>query len=615
MISELPYIALLLATFTLHSGLCGFALLVALLGPDDAALIRLNGYLKCCVAMTLGLVISAVCLFVIAQTGLLTRSNVVLSGAAMASIAALVLWRGREKVALLASPAVCTTDCVIVGGSFLLVLIHAMQAPGYWDDTMYHLPLARSYVTHHSLVLNEFIRFPLVPQFMNLIVALGLMFGGEFGAQAFATLPIFVMGIGIFGAFVWVRVPIVLGAIALIMLVAMTPVRHTLGYAYIDNGLAAMCWAATLCLAIWTTTENKRSALGWLVVAAILAGGAAGSKYFGAAFAVLLASYLIVAYRDLRSAVIFCLVMTSICACWYVRSFLLSGDPVHPVGGAFFGYYLWNTEDFLMQKQEQHNFGVAASTLNLPGALAEAGATLLIPALGVVLITARARGLNTLRYIFYLYLVFWFVTSQVDRYLAPIFATGAFLSILTLYAALGFLARKAAALPMVQKISDRITDRMVARFSLAGITGILGFLCIEQALKSHPTPEMWQSALEDRAGYRLMSAANDRTTVDGDRLLQIGFENATYFFEGTAMGDHFGKARYRSFLDCGPDGCELLPPEALAVTVDDLGARMLAVSTRVIGGFDPTRYARFFEPVYSDTEGVLLIRTKLTPDR
>ncbi|MEM8840650.1 MAG: hypothetical protein AAGD47_02635 [Pseudomonadota bacterium] len=613
MLSDLPFIALLLAVFALYSGLCGFAVMIAVLGDDDEPLARMNGYLKSSIALTLGLVVSAVCLFCLAQIGLFTPIAVAASGLVLATASGVILWRRPGASAMPALFAARATDIVFVGGSFVLVLIHAMQAPGYWDDTMYHLPLARSYISHQGLVLNEYIRFPLVPQFMNLIVALGLMFGGDFGAQAFATLPIFVMGIGLVGAFAWVRAPILLGAVALIVLVAMTPVRHTLGYAYIDNGMAAMCWAATLCLAIWTTAHSSRSALGWLVLAAVLAGGAAGSKYFGAAFGVLLASYLIMAYRDLRCAVIFGAVMTAICACWYLRSYLLSGDPVHPVGGPLFGYYLWNAEDFLMQKREQHNFGVAASTLNLPGALTEAGAALLIPALGSALIPGRVKGFNTLRYIFYVYLAFWFVTSQVDRYLAPIFATGAFLSILSLYTAIRLIAMKARRLAVVQAFSGHLTDRLATRFTLAGVVGILGFLCVEQALKSHPTPDLWQAALEDRAGHRLMSAANDRMATDGDRLVQIGFENAIYFFDGTAMGDHFGKARYRAFFDCDAAGCTLLPPGEMASKVDAMGAKMLAVSSRTVSGFDPDAYAQFFKPVYADPEGVLLVRTREPP--
>lgn len=611
MLANLPFVALLLATYALHSALCGYAVFHTLLPPNDGPFSRLNGYLKCCVAINLGIVISAVCLFVLAEFGLFTKLAVAITGLAIASASTLALWHRVGSATLLKPTAITATDVIIVVGTFLLVIIHAMQAPGYWDDTMYHLPLAKSYITHEGLVLSEFVRFPLVPQYMNLIVALGLMFGGDFGAQAFATLPIFVMAVGLVGAFIWAQAPVLLGAISIVVLVAMTPVRHTLGYAYIDNGMASMCWAATICIAFWSTTENKRSALAWLIMAGLLAGGAAGTKYFGAAFAVLLASYLVVAYRDLKSAVIFGLVMTAICAGWYIRSYLIAGDPVHPVGGPFFGYYLWNAEDFLLQKREQHNFGVAASTLNLPGALKEAGAMLLIPALGCILLASPRRGFNAFRYIFFAYLVFWFVTSQVDRYLAPIFAVGAFLSVLTLYMALRFVVVWTNSLPIIQTFGDRLAGGSIAKLAIAGI---LGFLCVEQFLKSHPTTSLWQAALEDRAGYRLMSAANDRIAQDGDRLVQIGFENAIYFFDGTAMGDHFGKARYRDFLSCSAAGCILLPPEALALKIDELGAQMAVVSNSAVSGFDATTYAEFFDPVYVDSEGTLLVRTGVAPD-
>src|SRR5690606_10534984 len=38
---------------------------------------------------------------------------------------------------------------------FLLAVSVSMHPPAHWDDTMYQLPLARSYVEHRAIVLNE----------------------------------------------------------------------------------------------------------------------------------------------------------------------------------------------------------------------------------------------------------------------------------------------------------------------------------------------------------------------------------------------------------------------------------------------------------------------------
>src|SRR6266436_3788704 len=81
----------------------------------------------------------------------------------------------------------------------IIVLIATLRTLGYWDDTMYHLPISRFYVENQGIVLNEYLRFPLVPQDMQMLFALGLMIGGDAAAQAMATIPIFIISLGLIG--------------------------------------------------------------------------------------------------------------------------------------------------------------------------------------------------------------------------------------------------------------------------------------------------------------------------------------------------------------------------------------------------------------------------------
>src|SRR5690606_37930611 len=92
------------------------------------------------------------------------------------------------------------------------------------------------------------------------------------------------------------------------------PVKSTLGFAYIDNGLAMFCWAAALMAASAAGTQgptsraaatdardparsatvehpgdlSDRSLAAALFAAGLLAGAACGTKYFGVVFAFLL---------------------------------------------------------------------------------------------------------------------------------------------------------------------------------------------------------------------------------------------------------------------------------------------------------------------------------------
>ena len=42
---------------------------------------------------------------------------------------------------------------------------------------------------------------------------------------------------------------------------------------------------------------------------------------------------------------------------WYARSFWISGDPISPAGGPWFGYFLWNADDLAGQAAEQAAYG------------------------------------------------------------------------------------------------------------------------------------------------------------------------------------------------------------------------------------------------------------------
>jgi hypothetical protein len=94
-------------------------------------------------------------------------------------------------------------DIISMSAIFLIIVLMAIfRVPGRWDDTMHHLPLARFYV-ESGIVLNEYLRFPLVPQDMQMLFALGLMIGGDAAAQAMATIPIFMICLGLIGSGIW----------------------------------------------------------------------------------------------------------------------------------------------------------------------------------------------------------------------------------------------------------------------------------------------------------------------------------------------------------------------------------------------------------------------------
>lgn len=578
----------------LHCGFVGAALRRLILGREDGPVPGTG--LDLFFALCLGLVSDIAGLFVLGLVGVFTPLGVLGLGLIMLVLAWLVPGRGGA-VAL--SDAIADPDAVVDGLLVALLLactvMAALQVPGYWDDTMYHLPLARSYVQQQAIVVNEYLRFPLFPQNINLLLGLGLMWGGDLLAQVFATLPLFVIGLGLIGASEWATGSRLIGIVASVALFFIEPVASTLGHAYIDNGLALFCWGAVLALAFAVEAAPSSRAMAWALLAGLLAGAAAGSKLFGAVFAVLAGLAFLLVRRDWRLALAYggALLLTG--SWWYVRSFWISGDPVHPAGGNFFGHYLWNASDLLRQQQEQATHGLPPTPANFLPALHKAGVSIWLLALLGLPLRQVSRPVRLLQLVFVGYLAFWFCVSQVDRYLAPVHGLGMLLSGYTL----SRLARPLTQLPLP---GARV--RSYARGLLLGLLLLpLASLVLRRARADMADP---QAALHQRTGYELFVQAGKLAPQAGRRLVQLGFENAVYFFDGVVIGDWFGPGRYDQMIECVAADCGALPPQAMKTLMDRFDARLLAISTVRFPKFDAVAYSQHFDLVLQNKDGLLL---------
>ena len=484
---------------------------------------------------------------------------------------------------------------IFFSGLFISVVLVAICPPGHWDDTMYHLPYARHYLENHAILMNPYLRFPLFPQNGDLLFSLGLMYGTETDAQVLATLPLFVIALGLFGACqVFIRSASA-SYVALLLFFALGPVKEALGYAYVDNILALYAWGATLALALWLS--NRHDSSRWLITCGLLAGAAAGTKLFGAVLVVLIGLYLLVAVRKLRATVVYAVTTVLFGIWWYLRSFLISGDPVHPAGGNVFGHFLWNAADLLSQQQEQSTHGVEKGLLHIFGALQSAHLLLLVPALFVFIQpAARRRPVSFLYIILLAYLIFWLYVTQVSRYVAPVLATGAFLSVLFIYQAGFGSSLRQCSTGVVARWPRLVASMMVV---IGGFTMVyLGAKAAASQLAN------WDATLKARAGYEIMTAANALVPQYGDKLLQVGYENAIYFFKGTAIGDWFGPGRYSSMLSCEAQ-CQIVPAAQMIQLMNGFGAQMLAVNSKRFQ-FDPRPYMELFKIEKQSGDGYLL---------
>jgi hypothetical protein len=607
--SEVVLAQLQVAAFLLMCGTLGLAAMhrFGLGTPGDPA--AANGWLRASFALSSGLAIHSTALFALGCVGLL-RGPVVL-----ATLLLLQLW----AVSVLTRAAVLsmarlqsalrhpqTWLAIALGLWFALV---AVRAPGHWDDTTYHLPLARHYQQQGALSVHPFLRYPLFPQDMEVLFALGLMQGSDGGgaevaAQTLATLPLFVLSLGLAGAGVWARQTLIPGLAAVPLLVALGPVAFTLGYAYVDNGLAMYSWGAYLALALWE--QSSRQQRGWLVIAGLLAGAAVATKFFGVIPAFLIGLWLLRSIRtDARPVLIYAAVAGLIGGGWYLRSWVLSGDPIHPLGGPVFGFYLWDAQDLQDQIDEQGTYGVRSRTLwNFWPALKVAGvAPFGLALIWGVLAWRACRSLRLLYGMFVANLLFWYWSSQVERYLAPVYGLGCLFTVLLVWD----LGRLLPGRPW----------RLLApirhpRLEAPVVVILAAVLLVTAWSQASDRLAGWPADLARRPGYEFYERANELAAEYGDRLTQAGFRNGVWFFRGTVIGDWFGPGRLRQFADCA-GSCRMKAPEVVAERMRVFGSRMLLVNRRQFP-LDLDAYREHFDVQLSTDRGVLLT-LKAVPTR
>ncbi|EFD5216892.1 DUF2029 domain-containing protein [Escherichia coli] len=303
---------------------------------------------------------------------------------------------------------------------FAVTLLSSLRAPGDWDDTMYHLPLARSLVEHHAIVVEQYLRFPLFPQNADLLMALGLQLGDVRLAQFLANICFFVIACGLVGCSWEITKTYYPGIIATILLFTINPLKDHLGYAYIDLTLSLFCFAAASIL-IYIRSENNKTQNELIFLCGFFIGIACGVKLFGAIYGVIIFVILIAKKRNIQTFLIFSLATILGGIYWYVRSFWISGDPFSPAGGNIFGHYLWNEIDLQVQTAEQARHGISPATLDLQQAINKVGSDVVFYATLSVFTLRNNKILWVFFSIVLTYVLFWFSVTQVDRYLSPIY--------------------------------------------------------------------------------------------------------------------------------------------------------------------------------------------------
>lgn len=414
------------------------------------------------------------------------------------------------------------------------LVLRALGAPLEWDEVSYHLPYVREYINHGGLTVAEHLRFPLHSHNYQLLYAAALIFSSEAGAHlvhalsgALVALGAYFLGREFLGRNI--------GIIAALMYLSFA--GPLMDNAYVDLGLGLFVFYAFYAFAQWRKHGND----GFLYLSAFLLAMAAGTKYQALALLPVFGLMLLAHTRSPRRLFAYALVVALFGSWWYVRNYMISGDPVHPLGGGIFGYWIWN--EFDLEGVREHLSRINDS---LP--------VYLYPAL-LSWVFARRQGSVYRAMVFFALsgLAFWFFTTRYERYLVPIYPFLALLSLYTVWTAISRwvparLQNTGGEQPSASSMGPK---QWVPLLLLALVSLRVGWNEFEDACF---TPACIERTLtEQTATYRLWR----EVPAFGElRLFQYGFENEIYYL-GRPLGDWRGAYRYEHVTSMGSDAAAL----------------------------------------------------------
>lgn len=508
------------------------------------------------------------------------------------------IWLGARKDLYYHLAVLCSLLVIGLACTWL-----SCGVPGLWDDASFHLPLARFFVEEHSLAVNPWLRFPLFPANANLLFAFSLFFERETFAQVVANaVPFSLTALGIYGACEYFLKSRLLGGAAVAVFLNLPVFKETMGYAYIDSLFMLFCWAAVLAMLMAVHVPGRNISV-WTVVCAICAGVAIGTKLFGViiVFGIGLIYLARIGWKNKNLYVLICLTVVFGIG-WYFRSFIISGDPIHPAGGNIFGYYIWSADDLRSQQSELNTWSAGAGPIGFFVNLYKAG--LLWMLIGLLVIFQRRVWKTTiwpLAVMVLMYLLLWQLFFPPPRYTYPIIPIALFLVAAFFYHA-GYER-------FVDIIKKKLGVRVfpVSIFLMIFAFFVFGMSYTYEKFKTNRYAWIYME-LHPSEEQKTMKMANSMVVEYGPALLQIGYEKAIYLFKGKIIGDWFGPASYFKFISDKGNGVEVNSAEQLKDLMEELNVNMVAINAKRFR-FMPQSYTHIFE-VREAAEGHYLLALK-----
>lgn len=233
-----------------------------------------------------------------------------------------------------------TLGLAVASAPFFLL---ALYPPTAFDETLYHLPFAEAFVRTGRLPFLPDLRYPVFPQLQETLCAAVLALTGQ--DVAIHLVQLLAAGTTAALLVAWgsrVFTPAA-GWLAAALFLGYPMVAYLAVTGYVDMGVTLFATAGLYAVQRW----REEGSGGWLALAGLFAGSAAGTKYLGLFFVAALGlEILLTAPRRerVRAPLLFSLVALAVLAPWYGRILFYTGNPLFPFFSHLFGATTWSME-------------------------------------------------------------------------------------------------------------------------------------------------------------------------------------------------------------------------------------------------------------------------------
>ncbi|MEO8195938.1 MAG: phospholipid carrier-dependent glycosyltransferase [Thermoanaerobaculia bacterium] len=495
----------------------------------------------------------------------------------------------------------------------------ALYPPIAWDDTIYHLPLARSLVEHGRYLFVGNLRAPVFPLLGETLFAPALLCGRAstaHGVSLVATcataLLLLAWGEGRFvaagrtdrsaswalaPAAIWIGQPIVV---------------FYAGSTFIEPLLTLFATASVLSFECWRSDRSDQSErrLAWLLAAGAFAGWAAATKYLGlylVAALALAAAWEAGRGSRLRAAAQFAGAAGLVAAPWYALIWVLAGNPLFPFLGSLFGGGAWREAEAVSLSGVEtgwlaNGLGLLRLGWDLVVSRARVGAQppaspLVIAALPLLLYVAwRERRARLWVAIIAGFAVVFFALPRDSRYLMFL---SPLLAVLLAAALRDLLQRAATCRPVLSRLPSLAAGALV----LLGIATGPAYALWRTRIAGPPpiTAAATDAFLARRLPlYRALLFRRARS-LEEVPLYALHGERLHDFGGSALLGDWIGPYRFQLVLPL------LDRPEELARQLHELGAAQLLLPRSLVsrGVVEGLVASPRFRELYRDDDAVL----------